>query len=94
MPELAAERALSWIRKEFGDLDDLHRDVIAVIWVTTYRAMEIGSTVGGQGPLGMVADRLKGGDLMLRCHPVRGDPNNRDHITMKIIQITKFFSYP
>jgi hypothetical protein len=61
------ERALSWIETHLGIVSNLHREVIAVIWVTVYRSMEIGAEARSRGgPYGLAADKFGGGDLVYR----------------------------
>jgi hypothetical protein len=65
--EIAFARAVSWIHREFGRLDDLPKPVIPVIWVTVYRGMETGLEAESKGgALGLVKDALRSGDLLLR----------------------------
>jgi hypothetical protein len=45
----AVERAVAWIRNEFGGLRDLPDEVIHVVWVSVYRGMELGLNIEERG---------------------------------------------
>lgn len=65
--DMAFTRAVNWIRREFGRLDDLPQSLRPVIWVTVYRSMEVGIEAENKGGVtGLVKDRLQLGDLMTR----------------------------
>ena len=63
----AFTRAVSWIHKELGGLDDLPKPIVPVIWVTVYRSMEVGLKMEQTGGVtGLVKDMLQLGDLTAR----------------------------
>jgi len=63
--DLAFVRAVDWIRRELGSVNDLSKPVIQVIWVTVYRSMETGLEAESKGgKWGLVKDTLRQGDLM------------------------------
>jgi hypothetical protein len=80
-----AERAVSWIKTNLGDVAGLHRDVVQVIWVTVYRALETGNLASTQGPHGLTSDALRGGDFMWRL----GQATRRLEYLKKIIPLLK-----
>jgi len=52
-------RSVSWIREHFGEITDLRGTEAKVIWVTVYRAMEVGLEVeAGGGTQKLLKDRL------------------------------------
>ena len=51
-------RAISYIKKNYGLLDDLPSVFIPVIWVTVYRGFEQGLRVKSSGPQGLLKDML------------------------------------
>jgi hypothetical protein len=60
-------RAIRYVRSKFGNLADLPREVLAVIWVTTFRGIETAVAVeaaGGQA--GLVRSMLAGGSELVR----------------------------
>jgi hypothetical protein len=60
-------RATAWIKRGLGQLSDLPREVIQVIWVTVFRSMEAAIEAESKnGPSGLTKDALAGGDLMWR----------------------------
>jgi hypothetical protein len=65
--DLAFHRAVEWISREFGRLDDVPGSVIPVIWVTVYRSMEAGLEAEKKGgAVGIAKDALLLGDMMQR----------------------------
>lgn len=65
--DLAFARAVAWIQREFGRLDDLPKPLVPVIWITVYRSMETGLEAEGKGgAAGLVRDALQLGNLMTR----------------------------
>jgi hypothetical protein len=59
--EIARERAITLVRKNFGSLSDLGFEVAAVVWVTTFRACEMGvAAERGGGPHGLLRNMLVG----------------------------------
>jgi hypothetical protein len=65
--DAATQRAIDWILADFGELNDLPRTDASVIWVTTFRALEVAhETEEGGGPWGITKDTLAGGDLKVR----------------------------
>ena len=47
-PEIRT-RAISWIAEHFGSLGDLPVEAAVTVWVTVYRALELGATVEREG---------------------------------------------
>jgi hypothetical protein len=67
-PELAArQRSIDFIKRKWGSLGDLPQHVIAVIWVTTYRSIEIAMKVETEGgPRGLLKNSLVGDRQLTR----------------------------
>jgi hypothetical protein len=66
--DAAFVRAIDWIASNFGPLGDLPDSVVPVVWVSIYRAMEVGLEVERSGgPSGFTADLLRGGNRMERA---------------------------
>jgi hypothetical protein len=61
-PQLVArQRSIDFIKKKWGSLRDLPQHVIPVVWVTTYRSMEITMRVEAEGgPHGLLKNKLIG----------------------------------
>jgi hypothetical protein len=66
LSEAPEDRTLAWIEAQLGDVSKLSEELISVIWVTVYRAMEIGNQAQPLGSRGLVSDKLRGGNLWQR----------------------------
>jgi hypothetical protein len=59
--EAVRRRSIDFIRKKWGSLDDLPKQVIPVVWVTTYRCFEVTIKVEAEGgPRGLLKNTLVG----------------------------------
>jgi hypothetical protein len=59
--DIARERAISLAKENFGSIADLDPDVALVVWVTVFRACEIGVVAERSGGIsGLVKDTLVG----------------------------------
>jgi hypothetical protein len=59
--ETVRRRSIDFIRKKWGSLGDLPKHVIPVVWVTTYRSLEITMKVEAEGgPIGLMKNKLIG----------------------------------
>ncbi len=61
-PQLVArQRSIEFIKRKWGSLSDLPQHVVPVVWVTTYRSIEIGMRVEAEGgPHGLLKNKLIG----------------------------------
>jgi hypothetical protein len=59
--EAVRHRSIDFIRKKWGRLEDLPKHVIPVVWVTTYRCIEVTMKVEAEGgPRGLMKNTLIG----------------------------------
>jgi hypothetical protein len=59
--ETVRRRSIDFIRKKWGSLGDLPKHVIPVVWVTTYRSLEITMKVEAEGgPIGLMKNKFTG----------------------------------
>jgi hypothetical protein len=64
--EAVRRRSIDFIRKKWGNLGDLPKHVIPVVWVTTYRSFEITMKVEAEGgPRGLTKNMLVGDRRLL-----------------------------
>jgi hypothetical protein len=59
--EAVRRRSIDFIRKKWGSLGDLPKHVIPIVWVTTYRSIEVTMKVEAEdGPRGLLKNTLIG----------------------------------